>query len=293
MEIVFLGTSSMVPTADRNHPAILLNYKAEHILVDCGEGTQRQFRKAKISPAKITKLLITHWHGDHVLGIPGLLQTLIQSNYSKTLEIYGPKGTKSYFSKMMDAFDIRGHMINYKIKEIKGGKIFDDKEFYLEAFRLDHGSCYGYNFIEKDRRKINLKKFGLKSDPILKKLQEGKDIIWEGKKIKAKDATTLVKGKKVCIVSDTGKCDNITKFGKNSDLMICEATLMHELKDIAKERKHLTSVQAAECAKKAKVKSLILTHFSQRYNDVKYLLKEAKAKFKETKAASDFLKISL
>ena len=82
MEIVFLGTSSMVPTADRNHPAILLNYKAEHILVDCGEGTQRQFRKAKISPAKITKLLITHWHGDHVLGIPGLLQTLIQSNLS-------------------------------------------------------------------------------------------------------------------------------------------------------------------------------------------------------------------
>jgi len=293
MEIVFLGTSSMVPTADRNHQAILLNHKAEHILVDCGEGTQRQFRKAKISPAKLTKLLITHWHGDHVLGIPGLIQTLMANQFTGTLEVYGPRGTKKYFAKMMDAFVMRGDMIDLKIKEVKEGKVCEDRDFIIEAFKLEHGNCYGYTFIEKDRRKINLEKHGLKSDPILKDLQQGKDIVWKGKKIKAKDATTLIKGKKVCFVSDTGKSDNIVKFCKNADLMICEATLMHDLKEVAKERNHLTSVQAAGLAKKAKVKKLVLTHFSQRYSNVKSLIKEAKEKFNEVSAAKDFLKISL
>ena len=293
MELVFLGTSSMVPTAERNHSAILLSYKAENILIDCGEGTQRQFRKAKISPAKLTKLLITHWHGDHVLGIPGLLQTLIANHYNKTLEIYGPKGTKDKMDKMLDAFVLRGDMINFVVKEVKEGKIFENDGFILEAFRLKHGVCYGYNFIEKDRRKINLKKFGLKSDPILKDLQQGKDIMWKGKKVKAKDATTIVKGKKISVVMDTGLTDSIPKFCKNANLMVCEATLMHDFKELAKERDHLTSVQAGSLAKKAKVGKLVLTHFSQRYKHDKEIVKEAKTKFKNTIGAKDFLKISL
>ena len=96
VEIVFLGTGSAVPTIRRNHPSIFLRYKDESILFDCGEGTQRQIRKAKLNPCKLTRLFITHWHGDHVLGIPGLLQTLALNNYNRELEIYGPKGTKLY-----------------------------------------------------------------------------------------------------------------------------------------------------------------------------------------------------
>jgi len=296
MEIVFLGTSSMVPTSYRNHTAILLNFKNEHILVDCGEGTQTQFRKAKISPAKITKVLITHWHGDHVFGLPGLIQTLMACQYQKTLEIYGPKGFKKYFDRMMKAFLLRGDKISIKVKELGEGKFFEHNDFTLESHKLIHGNCIGYNFIEKDRRKINLKylkKFKLQKHPILKNLQRGKDITWEGKKIKVKDATNLVKGKKISFVFDSGKTNNIPKMCKNSDLMICESTYMQDMKDIAAERNHLTNVQAAEYAKKAKVKQLVLTHFSQRYPDTKDMLKEAKKKFKDTIAAKDFLKISL
>ena len=102
--ITFLGTSQAIPTAKRNHTSILLSYNSENILIDCGEGTQRQFRKAKINPCKLTKLLITHWHGDHILGIPGLLQTLALNNYNRTLEIYGPKGTKKFMNLMQQIF---------------------------------------------------------------------------------------------------------------------------------------------------------------------------------------------
>src|SRR3989339_623098 len=106
--ICFLGTSQAIPTAKRNHTAMLLQYNDENILVDCGEGTQRQFRKAALNPCKITKLLITHWHGDHVLGIPGLLQTLALSGYNKILYIYGPRGTKKYIEEIMKIFNFVG-----------------------------------------------------------------------------------------------------------------------------------------------------------------------------------------
>jgi len=106
MEITFLGTSDAVPTADKNHTAILLRYKNENILIDCGEGTQRQFYTAGISPTKITRLLITHWHGDHVLGIPGLMQTLGFTGYSQTLRVYGPQGTKVFFKKCLRVFSL-------------------------------------------------------------------------------------------------------------------------------------------------------------------------------------------
>ena len=132
IEIVLLGTGSAVPTAHRNHPAIWMKYKAEAMLFDCGEGTQRQFRKAKINPCKLTKLFITHWHGDHILGIPGLLQTLMLNNYPRTLEVYGPKGTKEYFGKIMDMFVKRGK-INIKITEISQGLVCEDSDFKIIA----------------------------------------------------------------------------------------------------------------------------------------------------------------
>src|SRR3989338_5533168 len=117
--IVFLGTSQAIPTAKRNHIAMLLHYKNETILVDCGEGTQRQFRKAKINPCKITRLLITHFHGDHVFGLPGLFQTLALNNYQKTLYIYGPKGTKEFIKKIFETF-IHAKKIKIQVEEVNG-----------------------------------------------------------------------------------------------------------------------------------------------------------------------------
>lgn len=296
MKIIFLGTSAMIPTSKRNHTSIFIQHKEEGILLDCGEGTQRQMRKAKIPPSKITKLLISHWHGDHVLGIPGLIQNLSANNYKKTLEIFGPKGSKEYFKNMMSGFSSQ-EKIKYKLNEISPGIIYKGKDFKIEAIQLNHIiPTIGYSIIENEKLKINLdylKKFGLKQHPLLGKLQQGKDIIYNNKKISVKKATIPIKGKKITIIMDTAPCKNIEKLAKDSDLLITEATWTSEFKNWVQKRKHLTSELAAEIAKSSNAKKLILTHFSQRYKNTNELESEAKKIFKNTKAAKDFMKIEI
>src|SRR3989344_190264 len=289
MEVVFLGTSGMHPTKERNLFSVLLRYKSENILIDCGEGTQRQLRMVDISSTKITKIFLTHLHGDHINGLPGLLQNLQANQYAKNLEIYGPIGLK----KLIDhIYGITGFRLKFKIHEIKSGIVYKNKDFHVEAKELKQSAeVYGYSFIENDRRKINLnflKKFNLNKHVLIGNLQRGKDIVYEGNKIKAKDATTLVKGKKLSLITDTVYCDNCIKLAKDSDLLICESTFSKEFKDKAREYKHLTVEDAANIAKKSKSKKLIITHFSQRYRDVRGLVKEAKKIFKNTVDAKDF-----
>jgi len=297
MKITFLGTSDMHPTKDRNHTSILLNHGNENILVDCGEGTQRQLKIAEIKPTKITKILISHWHGDHILGIPGLLFTLGSLEYSKTLEIYGPKGTKEFMNKMFSFF-VRPDKVKIKIHEIEKPGLFlktKDLEFY--STNLKH-SCptLGYVIKEKDKRKMKLnylKKFGLTRDPLLGKLQKGKNITYKKQKILAKDATTLIPGKKISIILDNYPTKKLEKVTKDSDVLIMESSYSSNLEDIAKKRKHTTAKRAAEIAKKAKVKKLILTHIGRRYKSSTPLVKEAKKVFPKTIAAKDFMTISL
>jgi len=126
--IIFLGTGQAIPTAKRNHTSILLKYKNENLLFDCGEGTQRQFRKAKQSLSKVTRILITHWHGDHILGIPGLLQTLQLSKYQGTLKVYGPEGTIKFMNLMQKIFVKKGRL-KIEVKEITKGKVFETQDF--------------------------------------------------------------------------------------------------------------------------------------------------------------------
>jgi len=238
MEIVFLGTSAMVPTKERNHSAIFISYKNEGILLDCGEGTQRQFKIAGISPTKITKIFISHWDGDHVLGLPGLLQTLSSSEYNKCLEIYGPKNTKKFMSNLFKTFYF-DNKLNLKIHELKQGKFFENSGFILEAFDLEHKvPTLGINFIEKDRRKINLsytKKKQIPEGPLLGKLQNNHSIKFKGKVIKPENATYIVKGKKITYIADTVYCKNCIKFSKDSDILICDATYSSELEEKSKK----------------------------------------------------------
>lgn len=294
MEIVFLGTSGMHPTKERNLFSVLFRYKSENILIDCGEGTQRQLRMMDIPSTKITRIFLTHLHGDHINGLPGLLQNLQANQYVKHLEIYGPKGLKNL---MNHVYGITGSRLKFKVNEIKSGIVFKSKDFYVEAKELKHSTkVYGYSFIEYDKRRMNmnyLKKFKLKKHVLLGKLQKGKDIVYNGKKIKAKDATKLIKGKKLTLVTDTVYCDNCIKLAKNSDLLICESTFSKVLKDKARQYKHLTVEDAANIAKKSKSKKLIITHFSQRYKHVGILLKEAKKIFKNTVSAEDFMKVGV
>jgi len=296
MQILFLGTSSMVPTKERNQSGVLISYKSEGILVDCGEGTQRQLKIAGIKLTKITKILISHWHGDHVLGLPGLIQSMSAAGYDKTLEIYGPVGTKKFMNKLFGVF-VFDKKINIEVNEIRKGKFFENKDFILEVRPLKHNiETLGYSLVEKDRRKINLKfinKLKIPHGPLLGKLQHGKSIMWKGKKIDLDKATYKVKGKKVTIISDTLSCKDANVLAKEADLLICESTYSSDLENKSMKYKHMTSKQAAELAKRSKVKQLILTHFSARYKDIDELIKDAKNYFENVSCAKDFMKIDL
>ncbi|UZE93832.1 MAG: ribonuclease Z [Candidatus Pacearchaeota archaeon] len=299
MEVIFLGTSEATPTAKRSQLAMLLKYKNENILIDCGEGTQRQFKIARISPMSITRILISHWHGDHILGLPGLLQTFTLNNYSKTLKIYGPKGTKRFMDLLLKIFIFK-QRIKTEVHEInRDGKIIDAKDFYIEAYKMKHFiPCLAYRFIEKDKRRIDInfiKKLGMRPGPLLGKLQQGKSITFKGRRIRARDATKIKKGRKIAFIVDTLFNKNCIKVAKDTDLLVSESTFLESMHlDKAKERGHLTAKQAATIAKKARSKRLILIHLSQRYaKDPRPVLNEAKKVFKKSELAEDFMRIKL
>jgi ribonuclease Z len=294
IKLTFLGTSQAVPTAKRNHTSILLRYEDEMILIDCGEGTQRQFRIADINPCKITRILITHWHGDHVLGIPGLLQTLALNGYNKTLNIYGPKGTKRFMDMIYELFVFTGG-IRIEVHEVEKGVFINEEKFSVESFPVIHGTpCVAYRFSEKERRRVDMKKLKTYKlpGPLIGKIQKGEDISFNGKKIKSDDVTYLQEGKIISFILDTKTCDNCFNAAKNSDILVIESTYSSELGEKAEEYKHLTSIQSAEIAKKSHAKRLFLTHLSQRYEkDDEKLLKEAKKVFSKTELAKDFMEI--
>ena len=297
IQIYFLGTGQAVPTTKRNHASILLSYKNENIMIDCGEGTQRQIRKMKLNPCSLTRILITHWHGDHILGLPGLFQTLALNGYNKTLHVYGPYGTKKYLNMILNMFVFVGK-IKVEVHEVDEGKIIDEKDFYVEAKRMFHSTyCLAYSFIEKDKRRIDkekLKKLKIKECKELRKVKEGEDVVINGKKIKATSITYKEKGKKITLILDTCFNNNMINIAKNSDLLISESSYGKTEEKLAKEYGHLTAGESALTAKKAKCKQLILLHISQRYdNKESLLLDEAKKIFKNTKIAEDLSKIEI
>ena len=296
MQITFLGTSSMVPTKERNQIAVFLSYGSEGILIDCGEGTQRQFKIAGISLTKVTKILISHWHGDHVLGLPGLIQSLSSMDYNGKLEIYGPIGTKKRMEKMFEAF-VFDKRLEFAVKEVKSGIFFENNEFQLEAYSLEHGiETLGYRFIEKDRRKLDMKKIkklGIPVGPLLGKLQQGKAVELNGKKIDADEVTYPEAGKKIAYITDTLHCDNCYKIAENADLLICEATYSSKLVGKSEEYGHMTAKQAAQVANKVNVKQLVLIHFSARYKNTQELEEDARNIFDNVICAKDFMKIDL
>lgn len=294
IEIIFLGTSSMQPTKNRNHSGFLLRYDQENILFDCGEGIQRQMKIAGLKPAKITRLLISHWHGDHVFGIPGLLSSMGADQFAKRLFIYGPEGSKKYFEHLLNSFAVKD-MIDFEVKEISGGIFFENDEFKLEAQPLKHSTpTLGFSFIEKDRLRIDLtkvKKLGLKEGPLLGKLQQGNDIIVDDKKIKVKEVTYQVKGKKISYIADTVLCNGVIKLAKDADLLISEGTHLDEIKDKSKKYMHLTVKEAALIASENNAQKLVITHLSQRYKSTAEIVKEARDYFDNTLVAEDFMRI--
>ncbi len=286
----------MAPTKDRNHSAIFLRRFKEYMLFDCGEGTQRQLKIEGISSQKISKVFISHWHGDHVLGLPGLIQTMAAQKYDKTLQIYGPDDPKHKINTLLKTFPFEAEL-DFEAHEVKEGKVVENEDFTIKALPLKHSApCVGYRFEEKDKLRIvkkKLKELGIEEGPHLNKLLRDKEITYKGKRIKAEDICKIKQGKVIGYIADTGLCDNAYKVAQNCDILICESTYSEEHKEKAEEYLHLTAKQAAEIAMASNVKTLILTHFSQRYLNTKDMLKEAREIFPNTKAAYDFMKVKV
>jgi ribonuclease Z len=286
INVTFLGTGSAVPTARRNHPSILIQYKSQNLLFDCGEGTQRQFRKAKLNPCKLTKIFISHWHGDHTLGLPGILQTLALNGYNGTLEIHGPRNTKKNIKTIMD-FHMKTYLRqskeegnNFQIKtfEHTTGKILNTDEYQITCHKLDHDTpalAYTFQIKEKNRLdKQKLQKLNLPNSPLINELANGKTITINGKKINGKTLTYKEPSRKITIVYDTRYNKTIETLAKNSNLLIIESTYAKDDKEIAEKYGHMTSTQAATIAKKSKTKELALIHLSQRYEQIPKIIKQ-------------------
>ena len=300
LNVVFLGTAGSIPTPQRSLPAIAIKRKNELVLFDCGEGLQRQMIKAGVSFHRKTKVFITHMHGDHVLGLPGLLQTMSLMNREKKLEIYGPPGIEAFIKAIHETVQF---VLTFSIdvKEIeKAGAVCEEREYEVQAIWVDHSiPTLAYALVEKPRLgkfyPEKAKSLGVPEGPFWSKLQHGSAVELPDKRtVKPEDVLGPPRpGRKIVYTGDTGSMKNLAKFAKNADLLIHEATLDDELFEKAQEEGHSTPGEAAKTAKKAKAKWLVLTHISARYKDTSLLLEQAKKIFSKVDVAEDFMKVDL
>lgn len=299
MEIIFLGTSSAVHSKERNHPSIAIKAFGETILFDCGEATQKQILHSSVSPMKISKIFITHYHGDHILGLPGLLQSMSLNGRQSKLTVYGPKG----LHKIKDAIYSLGYcVIEYPVEfiEIDSGIIMDNEQYTIAAQKVRHNTLsLAYSIEEKKKPRFLREKaieLGVPVGPAFGRLHNGEEVEIDGKIIKPEQVLGEPrKGTKVTYSGDTRPCEEMIMFARDSTLLIHESTFIQKDSLNAEEYGHSTSVDAAYTARDSNSKELILTHISTRYGDeyADIMLKEAREIFKNTKLAYDLMEIEL
>ena len=298
LRVIFLGTGGTLPTINRNPSAIFVNRRGEMMLFDCGEGTQQQMMRAKTG-MKLTSIFITHFHADHFLGVPGLIQTMSFNGRTEPLDIYGPRWTKQFVRLLIElgyyklGFQIAPH-------ELEGGDVIDRGDYIIRAIATDHGvPSLGYVLEEKKRtgrfnreRAIEL---GIPIGPLFSKLQKGEPVTINGRVIMPSDVVGPGRpGRKLVYSGDTRPCESLAKESEGADLLIHDGTLADELHDWALETKHTTAGEAAQLAKKAGVKQLVLTHISSRYSEsTELLLRDAKNIFENVKIAQEFMEIEI
>jgi ribonuclease Z len=300
MHVVFLGTAGSVPTPTRGLPAVLIKRQNEQLIFDCGEGVQRQMVKAKVGFHKKTKIFISHMHGDHVLGIPGLLQTMALMDRQKKIEIYGPEGTKQFLECTRETLRF-GLTFPVEIHEIyDAGVVCEEKEYVVEAVKSNHMvPSLAYAFVEKPRPgKFYPEKaaaLGVPEGELWSKLQHGDIVTLPNGQVISPDKVmgSPRQGRKIVYTGDTRPFKGFAKFAVGADLVIHEATFDDTLSEKAELDGHSTPTQAAKEAKKAKAKKLVLTHISARYADAGLLLEQAQKVFRNTVVAEDFMELEL
>ena len=295
-EILFLGTSASAPSAKRGLAAQIVKHDEHRFLVDCGEGTQRQILQSGTGFKNLTRILLTHGHLDHILGLGGLMSTFMRWEAIEELDIYAGHATMERVRALLDGVVLRGNKppMPFRMNEIKPGIIFETDDFTVTAFPVSHRGpdCLGYVFEGKARRPfLNDKatELGVPFGPERRELVAGNEItLADGKRITPEDVLGPVqKGVKLVIVGDSGKTENLVDVCKDADALVIESTYLDEETEMASQFSHLTARQGAELAIKAGVKKLILTHISRRYRE-KDVIKEAQALFPNTSVARDF-----
>lgn len=298
MKVVFLGTGGSIPTPSRGSPAIAVKRKGEILLFDCGEGTQLQFVKAKLNLHKITRIFISHLHGDHVLGIPGVIMTLSLQERTKPMDIYGPIGTVSFMKAMTENLE-HNNAFEIKICDVGEGVIVEDEEYSVKCVHAEHiVPTLAYALIEKDRPgKFNPGKarmLNIPEGPQWSQLQAGKSIRHEGRIIKPNEVLGPSRpGRKIVYSGDTRPSQKVLELSRGADLLIHDGTFDDTLREKAIEAGHSTVVEAAHLAKKAEVKQLVLSHISPRYKDATVLGEQIKGIFSTAQIAEDFLVIQI
>ncbi|MBK9006734.1 MAG: Ribonuclease Z [Anaerolineales bacterium] len=295
-EILFLGTSASAPSARRGLSAQVVKHDEYRFLVDCGEGTQRQILQSGLGFKNLSRILLTHGHLDHILGLGGLLSTFLRWEAIDRLEVYGGRSTLDRVHDLLYGVVLRGNQppMPLHLNEIKPGLFFETDDFTITAFPVTHRGpdCLGYVFEGKARRPFLNEKateLGVPFGPERRELVAGKEIsLPDGRRVSPDDVLgPLQRGVKLVIVGDAGRTDNLLDACKDADALVIESTYLDEEAEMAKQFHHLTAKQSAALAKRAGVKKLILTHISRRYRE-KDVLKEAQEIFPNTSVARDF-----
>ena len=295
-EIIFLGTSAAAPSIRRGLSAQMVKHDEYRFLIDCGEGTQRQILQSGLGFKRLTRVLLTHGHLDHILGLGGLLSTLTRWEALDEFEIYGGRHTLDRVHNLLYSVVWPGRKPDAKVhlREIKPGLVFEEKDFTITAFSVSHRGpdCLGYRFDEKPHRPFLAEKadeLGIPFGPVRRDLINGESItLADGRRIDPEDVLgPEKKGISLAITGDTNRTDNLIEACQDLDTLVIEATYTHEDAEMAGKFGHLTARQAAELAKQARVKQLILTHLSRRYRE-RDILSEARAIFPNSYVARDF-----
>lgn len=300
LRVVFLGTSGSVPTLRRSLPSVVVQCPRGQWMFDCGENVQRQMMAAKVSFHRKMKVFITHLHGDHVLGLPGLLQTMALMDRKEPVQIYGPVGLKDFLVSTKETLNFG---LNYPLEInqiLSEGVICDEKEYSVIATKSSHAvESYAFAFVEKLRPgKFYPKKalaLGVVAGELWSKLQRGEEVtLADSKVVKPSDVMGPMRaGRKIVFTGDTRPFEVFAKFAEGADLVIHDCTFDDSLTEKAKVDGHSTPTQAAEQAKAAGVKQLVLFHISARYPNAELLLEQAKKVFPNTVLAEDFMELEL
>lgn len=300
LRITFLGTGGSTPTPNRNPSAIAVNREGELLLFDCGEGAQQQMMRAKTG-MKIAAIFITHFHADHVLGIPGLLQTMALQGREEPLEIYGPRYVDKFLAHLL-ALGYTGKGFEVKAIELRPGEVVRRQGYVVRTMKTVHNVLSIGYVLEEDLRpgRFNRERaieLGIKPGPLFARLQSGQSVFVEDREVRPEEVMGPPRpGRKVVITGDTRPCESVIEASRDADLLIHDGTLSEETKDYAIDYLHSTASEAAEVAKQAAVRHLILTHLSARYSDAegaRKLKDEASQVFANTEIASDLLTVEV